>query len=316
MIRKYGFESYESAEQTALTFLFEQWQKVASTGETFETTTHKGKGVAYIKANKTGEVACLFNMSDTKENYSLFILMAKEADKENRTYPFRDVREDMLPFLLALRVCFFRPVVEITPDEALTPKGLQEVFSFFGDEQIGGDFMTLDQWRNGGHSYEDSFTRFDPDTLQMNWPVIPKELERATGTKIKNASDYVKATAKLMGVALTDEEAKAVREAYLFNASLAFVMWATYELFRTEDYFHLTAALAQYGRFGLPKDWQKYSLLRGERLRAEEYALSVYVNCRSNVILTNERTAQEICDYLKAPKGVLIRARRNKYPLM
>ena len=102
MIKKRGFKTYEEAVKEAEALLWKNRD-----GEELTTIEHTRKDnegeplpFAYIEDKETGATAYISSIFK-EQGYNLIFLSGDEAKASNRTYPFRDVDKESIPFLMA-----------------------------------------------------------------------------------------------------------------------------------------------------------------------------------------------------------------------
>ena len=330
MIRKRGFRTYEEAAKEAQALL---WKNRENEGEltTIEHTRKDSEGkllpFAYIEDKETGATA--FISSINKENgYNLTFLSGEEAKESNRTYPFRSVAKESIPFLMALHTLIFKPTKEITPDEALTPEGLRAIYAFFGydtqNDSIDEAFTPIAEIKD--LSIDEAFELWEDEdgTQEIGGLLIrpfPQELTERTGIAVNTPSDYAKALAKLMGVKMSREQAKQAKESFLFYASETFLRYAIYEFFRTEDYNHLKGVLSHFANFALPEKWEQgFTLFYGyrnviakEQITTEEYVIAKYLSKWNADIVNEQSRIKEVAEYTGTPLSLMGRASKIKH---
>ena len=276
-----------------------------------------------MEDEETGAKAYIYSF-EVERGYSLTFFTADEAKRENRAYPFRDVPEKDLPFLIAMDTPVFKPTKRITPDEVLTPQGLKDVFSFFGEEALS--FITKEE----AQAYTID-SAFEGEVKESGEEVItsllcipfPTALEELTGLRISSAEEYVNGIAKLLNTELTEEEAKEAKNSFLFYASEAFIKYAIYEFTRTENYNHLKKILSSYATFLLPDEWERedYSPLfcfrdngyKEEKPTAEEYVIARYLATGRANIVNTPCNLKDIANYTCIPLRLISRAYRLKF---
>lgn len=317
MIRQHGYKTEKEAEQAAEALLWKYRDEKGS----LSTTSHKrinDKGEALpiyrIVDNSTGAMACVCKLIET---YNVIFLTAEEAKRENRTYPYRQIREDMIPFLLSINTPIFKPVAEIRIDEAFTPENVEKVNSFFGIETIDGDFMTAEQIQER-LPIDDAFEEWEDEEgnveiTSLSAAPYPEALTQLTGVKVRNVADYIKGIKKLLHADLTEMQEDAIRETYLFNTSSVFLRYAIYEFFRTEDYRHLKEVLSSYKKVGLPKDWEGETYILSHSLSAETYTIARYIATRGHIITGDRNRVKDIAEYTNTPLPLMIKASRIKH---
>lgn len=328
MIRKRGFRTYEEAAKEAEALL---WKNRKSEGElhTIEHTRKDSEGkllFAYIEDKDTGATAYICSL--TENGYNLTFLSGDEAKESNRTYPFRDVPKESIPFLMAIHTPIFKPVKEITPDEALTPEGLRAIYAFFGydtqEDTIDVAFTPIEEIRD--LSIDEAFELWEDEDGKgeigslLTRP-FPQELTERTGIAVKTPSDYARALAKLMGVKMSREQTKQTEENFLFYASETFLRYAIYEFFRTEDYSHLKGVLSHYANFALPEKWEQgftlfydyRNVAERELFTTEEYVLAKYLSKWDADIVSEQSRIKEIAKYTGTPLSLMGKAYKIKH---
>ena len=334
MIRETGYRTYEEAAKRAVALL---WENRGQDREQLTTTEHtrkdsEGKRLpfAYIEDSDTGATAFIYSLAQEENSYSLTYLSGEEAKEENRTYPYRETPKEALPFLMALRTPIFKPVREIKPDEALTPDGLREIYSFFGAEtgeaKYSSGFLTKEEVEAEAFTTETAFEYWEePDGTTEIGSLLclpfPQVLQQLTGVRVKTASDYAKGISKLLGGQLSEDQEKEIRATFLFYSSEALLRYAIYEFFRTEDYSHLKEVLSCYGNFYLPKNWEEGFTLfygyRGEDNRqlftTEEYVLAKYLSKWNASIVGQQSRIKDVAEYTGTPLSLMSKANRVRH---
>lgn len=192
MIREHGYRSYEEAAKRAEALLWEDRQdrERLTTLEHTRKDRDTGKRLpfAYIEDSDTGATAFIYSLDPEGSSYSLTYLSGEEAKEENRTYPYRDTPKERIPFLMALRTPIFKPVREISPEEALTPDGLRAIYSFFGEERSG--FLTADEVEAEAYTSETAFEYWEGEDGATEVGALlclplPQDLQQLTGVKVK-----------------------------------------------------------------------------------------------------------------------------------
>lgn len=321
MIRKHGFKDYEEAVREATVLLLGSEKNTE-----LSTTEHRGKDeegyylpFSYIENNKTGATAYLYSFS--KNHYSFTLLSPEESKPENRTLPYRDVRKESLPLLLAIGTPIFKPSKEISPDEALTPDGIKALRSFIGDD---GEqpFISLKEIRES--SLKDSFEIFEDEDGETELGALllrpyPQELTAKTGIAISTPSDYTKALEKAMGFKMSEEQREKASETFLFYSAETLLRYATYEFFRTESYARLQEVLSYYPLFALHKEWENeftllyfYNSKMGRKYSAETIVLGYYLYSRA-ITISSSRRLKEIAEYTGAPLDLMAMASLLEY---
>ena len=331
MIRKRGFRTYEEAAKEAQALL---WKNRESEGEltTIEHTRKDREGklipFSYIEDKETGATAYISSIF-TEQEYSITYLSGDEAKDSNRTYPFRDVDKEAIPFLLAIHTPIFKPTKEITPDEALTPDGLTAIFAFFGEDRegaaTGGGFLTKEEVEAQAYTIETAFEYWEEkgsvEVGSLLCLPFPKALTELTGVKVKTPSDYAKGISKLLKAELTEEQEAHVKSTFLFFASEALLRYAIYEFFRTEDYSHLKKVLSSFRKFYLSPKWEEeFTLYYGYRnigdrelFTTEEYVIAKYLSKWNANIVGNPNRLKDIADYTGTPLNLMGKAYKIKH---
>lgn len=324
MIRKHDFKTYEEAVEEAQALLLNSRREEAK----LTTTEHRRKDdrgeylpFSYIEDEETGATAYI---SPVPEGYyTLTFLSGDEAKEENRTYPFRAVDKERIPFLMALHTPLFKPTKEIKPDEALTPEGVKAIYAFFGNDGEELPFTPIDEIKN--LSIEEAFEEWEGDNGEIELGSLllrpyPQELTERTGVQIKKASDYAKALEKLLSVKMSKEQTKEAKEGFIFYASELLLRYAIYEFFRTEDYNHLKEVLAASKTFFLPEQWEEgfklfycyRNFVNKEKIGIEEYVIAKYLSKHSYNIAGSQARLKEIADYTNTPLPLMGRANKIK----
>ena len=333
MIRETGYRTYEEAAKRAEALLWED-RKDRERLTTTEHTRNDSEGnripFAYIEDSETGATAYIYSLDPEGSSYSLTYLTGEEAKEGNRTYPYRETPKERIPFLMALSTPIFKPVREISPEEALTPDGLREIYSFFGEdhreakysygfltkEEVEAEAFTKDTaFENIG--YEDGTT----ETGSLLCLPFPQDLQQLTGVKVKTASDYAKGISKLLGGQLSEDQEREAIGTFLFYSSEALLRYAIYEFFRTEDYSHLKEVLSCYGNFHLPKNWEEgFPLFHSYRIElnsklftTEEYVLAKYLSKWNATIAELQSRIREVAEYTGTPLSLMSKANRVRH---
>ena len=328
MIREHGYRSYEEAAKRAEALLWEgrQDRERLTTLEHTRKDRDTGKRLpfAYIEDSDTGATAFIYSLDPEGSSYSLTYLSGEEAKEENRTYPYRDTPKERIPFLMALRTPIFKPVREISPEEALTPDGLRAIYSFFGEERSG--FLTAEEVEAEAYTLETAFEYWEGEDGATEVGALlclplPQDLQQLTGVKVKAASDYAKGIAKLLGGQLSEEQEREAIGTFLFHASEALLRYAIYEFFRTEDYSHLKGVLSCYGNFYLPKNWEEgfpiyygyRSELNRQHFTTEEYVLAKYLSKWNATITDLQSRIREVAEYTGTPLSLMSKANKVRH---
>lgn len=322
MIRKHNVGTYEKAKEEAEAILWEYRNKDSeSMKTTHRTKSRDGKQnpFSYIRDDETGATACIYSFNE--ESYSIIFLTAEESKKENRIFPYRDVTEELLPFLLAINTKVVKPTKIIPIDEALTPEAIEEVNRLFGDaDGKPNDYLTEEALREKNYTIDTAFVEYEEedgtlDFVDLVCNPFPEVLTKITGVKIKTPSDYAKGIAKLLNAELTEEQQEGAKHSFIFNASYAFLRYAVYEFFRTEDYNHLKEVLSQYKKFGLPNKWEADSILNRTQ-KAEEYVVAIYLSnsgLRLMGVNNSAKRLKDIAEYTETPYSIVLRASNIKH---
>ena len=317
MIVRYGYKTYEEAEKEAKALLWKYRKGDELTTKEHSRLDGDGKRLpfTYIEGKETGATAFIYSL-DESENYNLTFLTGEEMNEDNRTYPYRGVSKDALPFLMAIRTPIFKPVREIKPDEALTPDGLKEINFFFGVEEEGsteyGGFLSEEETESKGYTIE---TAFDEENALICLP-FPQVLTKLTGEEIKTPSDYAKGISILLKAELSEEQERGAKRTFTFYTSDTFLRYAIYEFFRTESYSHLKEILSTYRNFYLPEEWEvEYPLyygyanvVKGEHFSTEEYILGKYLSKWNANIVGRQARLKDVAEYTGTPLSLMNKA--------
>ena len=331
MIKKRGFKTYEEAVKEAEALLWKNRD-----GEELTTIEHTRKDnegeplpFAYIEDKETGATAYISSIFK-EQGYNLIFLSGDEAKASNRTYPFRDVPKESIPFLMAIHTPIFKPTKEITPDEALSREGLRTIYNFFGegDEDIvaGSGFLTKEEVEAQAYTIETAFEEWEKEdgTIVISSLLclpLPKVLTELTGVKVKTPSDYAKGISKLLKAELTEEQERCAKSTFLFFASEALLRYAIYEFFRTEDYSHLKEVLSSFRKFHLSPKWEEeFTLYYGYRnimdkelFTTEEYVIAKYLSKWNAEIIGKPNRLKDIAEYTGTPLSLMGKAYKIKH---
>lgn len=323
MIVKRGHKDYEEAvkEATALLWKYRENREQLTTLERSRFDENKKRlPFAYAEDKETGATAYIYSF-DEAQGYALTFLTGEEANEDNRTYPFRGVSKEAIPFLMALRTPIFRPVREIKPDEALTPDGLKVIYTFFGADEEEATFIfgfkTKEEIEFIGYTLE---TAFDEEGSLLCLP-FPQALTQLTGVKVKTPSDYAKGISKLLKAELSEEQEKDVKSTFLFYSSEALLRYAIYEFFRTESYSHLKEVLTAFKNFYLPKKWEEEftlyygyrNFIGGELFTTEEYVLAKYLSKWNANIVGRQIRLKDVAEYTGTPLDLISKAYKIRH---
>lgn len=330
MIKKHFLKTYEEAVKEAHSLFRkhreDEYSELSSITRYRKDSEGKDLPFYDMEDEETGAKAYIFSF-DAEQGYSLTFFTPEEAKQENRAYPFRDVPEKDLPFLIAMDTPVFKPTKRIAPDEVLTPQGLKAVFSFFGEEALS--FITKEEAQaytiDSAFEYGEKESGEEVITSLLCIP-FPEALEELTGLRIGSVEEYVSGIAKLLNTELTEEQAKEAKDSYIFYASEAFIKYAIYEFTRTENYNHLRKILSSYATFLLPDEWEReeYSPLfsyrdyrdngyRQEKPTAEEYVIARYLATGRANIVNTPCNLKDIAGYTSIPLRLISRAYRFKF---
>ena len=310
MIRKDGHETERAAQREALSLLTRYRYKEGYRSEEIETETNRtlcpdGTIRPYIiKDRETGALTAVNRIRVSKEGdeeFSVIFMAPEEADEANRTYPFRDILEDRIPFILAMRVQFFKPLIPITADEALTAEA---------KEHLNGFFVPMFDINEMGTEEElDGLTKELAVSDYKNVYPYPETVEKATGETIKSVDDYVRLFPKFLDVELSKEETDIVRSSFLYKAAEQLKEWIVYEFFRTESYSHLRKTAAQAKKLLSPyeEDENVTSVLGSGIDEAVSYAIYKYLGKDAN-FTRPEHSIADIAEYIEAPVAAVYKA--------
>lgn len=344
MIVKRGYRTYEEAAEEANALLWknrESREQLTTTEHTRLDENDKRLPFAYIEDKETGATAYIYAFHPEESGYSITFLSGDEAKEENRTYPYRGTPKESIPFLMALHTPIFKPVREITPDEALTPDGLREIYAFFGydvdEAKFTYGFQTKEEVEAKAYTIETAFETIVPPHLidegaseeelkegeieQVNCIPFPQALTELTGVKIKKPSDYVKGISKLLKAELSEQQEKEILKSLLFYTSEALLRYAIYEFFRTEDYSHLKEVLSSFKKFYLPQNWEEdFTLYYGYRnmmdkeyFTTEEYVLAKYLSKWNANLVGLQARLKDVAEYTGTPIALMSKANRIKH---
>ena len=321
MIVRHGYKTYEEAEREVMELVWkDKYNKRDELHfQVYSRSDENGKRlpISYIKCKETGGMASIYSF-DEAEGYAITLLTGEEASEENRTYPYRGISETAFPFLLALHTPIFKPVREIRPEDVLTRNGLKEVYSFFGVEEeeltLYGGFLTDEETKSKGYTIE---TAFDENGTLICLP-FPQVLTLLTGVKVETSSDYANGISFLLKDDLSEKQEKDAKDTFTFYASDAFLRYAIYEFFRTENYSHLKEVLASCKAFYLPDGWEAdfppyYSyanIVRGEHFSTEVYVLGKYLSKWNASIVGKQARLRDVAEYTGTPFALMNRAYR------
>lgn len=312
---KDGYKSYEEAREAATALLWENRDRSEAQLTTHEYTSKNREGerlpFAYIEDDSTGATAYLYSYGD--DGYGFAFLTGKEGI----IHPFRDVKKDLLPYILAIRTPIFKPTEEIKPEEALTPEGLSRVNAFLGHENDSVVASFVPMASIGDTSLDEAFETYynedgNLDFMTLRLRPIPQELSERTGVAIETPEDYAEAIERLIGESLNADQREEARKTYLFCASDALLKYALYEFFRTEDYNRLREVLKAYPLFLLSDGWEEevtfdYTLSK-KGVTAEEFVLARYLSKTAASLVGVQERAKEIAEYTNAPLRLMMRA--------
>lgn len=210
----------------------------ASTSEGFHRETYETKGK---KSTLTLEVMITpqGDMAGVCENEKRYSVVSVPQAENTPTFPFQGSAAVELLKAVTFGAYPFKPLREITPQEAQTVEGAQTVLSHFGQPV--------------GKSLSDERHYFRGLPIQF--------YEAAVGREIA-PEGYEKALCEVAeketGKKLTAQERKSiVADPFLFNQATYFLAYCLYELQRTDSYTHLQEVLSQYPAFRLPAEWWK-----------------------------------------------------------
>ena len=250
MILTGNYTSYEEAEKAVTSYLLK--------GMKGETTLH-----AERERGENGEILyCL--ITNTENGRTGFFAQTSVGKYEGvvlppnqwgyNTYPFRKITPRMAALPMMLHAVWLKPLEALPIDEAITHKGeriLDEYFGLVGMDEDGTKTET---------ALRDFFFE-DEGKLLCNHLPTSYAISAATGIGISCYSDYAKALEALTGEKLTKRQSEALLSSYTYDKAMYFLMYAVYELARTESYAHLKEVLSSYSRFGLPEDWERIPYL-------------------------------------------------------
>lgn len=331
MIVKRDFKTYEEAAKEAKALLWEQRkdrEQLTTIDRSRFDENKKRLPFAYIEDKETGATAYIYSFDEDKD-YSITFLSGDEAKEENRTYPFRGVAKERIPFLMALRTPIFKPLREIKPDEALTPDSLKEINTFLGadteEAKFIYGFLTKEEVEAKGYTIDTAFEYLEKkdgtiEVVSLLCLPFPQALTELTGVKIKTASDYVKGISKLLRVELTEEQIKGAKGSFSFYCSDALLRYAIYEFFRTESYSHLREVLSTFKDFYLSENWEEdstiyhgYSELSGEHSATEICVLAKYLSKWNDNIKGLQTRIKEVAEYTGTPLALMSKASKIKH---
>lgn len=319
MIIRYGYKTHEEAEMEAKALLWKYRSGKELSIKEHSRLDENGKSMplTFIEDKETGATAYIYSFEENN-GYNITFLTGEEANEDNRTYPYRGVSREAIPFLIAIRTPMFKPVREIKPNEALTPDGLKEINFFFGVKEEGlseyGGFLTEEETASKGYTIESAF---DEDGALICLP-LPQVLTKLTGEEIMEPSDYAKGISVLLKAKLSEEQEKNAKGCFVFYTSYTFLRYAIYEFFRTENYNHLKEILTAYRLFYLPDKWEEEfplyygyaNIAKGEHFSTEEYVLGKYLSKWNANIVGRQTRLKDVAEYTGAPLSLMNKAYR------
>lgn len=310
-----GFKTRQEAEKAAITILQNDREEPGKVRVRSEVSETKDGGKSSYYAVEDIDTGATAYIAAPKGGSASFLFLSKdEAKPESRTYPFRDIPKEVLPYLMApaVRTPIVKPTTYLTPKAVQKYKGMIKLLSFV---QMGLAYSDYKPYRELEGKYTTKETAFD-DLGQLRLTIIPSELSEITGIEINGAEDYAKAIGSILNASLSPEEENIAKETYSFNNSYLFLCYAIYEFFRTERYDHLKEVLAQYREFGLPEDWYKgftFLTADNEDETPERYVLARYLSRRSLEMAKVNINLRDIAKYIGAPLPLLLRSYEHKY---
>ena len=313
MILRRGYNGYDEAIEAANALLWEHRRKDSDSLTTKEhrRTDKQGQAlpIAHIVDEDTGTTAYVYSIFKEGE-YDVALLSGSETKEEGRTYPFRSVPNDRLPFLLALRTLIFKPTQRIEPEDVLTPEGLRTIDALtdYGETYTDRAFSTIEEL--GDFSIDEAFDEWEDGEADLLLRPFPYELSERTGRAISSPKDYSEAIGTLLGAQLTEEQLRGAERSYLFYASETLLKYALYEFMRTEDYSRLKEVLDYYPLFLLPDGWEEYSYTPLYKTTAAEYVLALYLSKREAAMIGAQTRIKDIAAYTSTPLSLMGRAYR------
>ena len=237
------------------------------------------------------------------------------------------------------KVRFYKPARPISLSEVMTKEGQTFLRSYMTYGETDFPFywdydFTTEELSKGNlaqslflEPHPDPDIEDDPDENDEDWldnmvnfkRPHPSILSEATGIKISNAKDYLRAFQKIFASPLDKREKRAVIKDYALFVSELLLDYAVYEFFRTESYSHLQEILSHYADFGLPVDWAKEltrltdynpELRKLEPLSVEEYIVSLYIRQEYSHLVCSY-SYKEISESTGIPLSLIYRASKR-----
>lgn len=298
------------------------------------------QGIEEETGSLIGGVAYVYKNPLAKEpRYLAIALYPEETDPNNYTLPFKNLNTMGVIYMSMAKVRFYKPVRPISLSEVMTKEGQTFLRSYMTYGETDFPFywdydFTKEELSKGNldkslflEPHPDPDIEDDPDENDEDWldnmvnfkRPHPSILSEATGIKISNAKDYLKAFQKIFASPLDKREKRAVIKDYAFFVSELLLDYAVYEFFRTESYSHLQEILSHYADFGLPVDWAKgltrltdYNpeLRKLEPLSVEEYIVSLYIRQEYSYLVCSY-SYKEISESTGIPLSLIYRASKR-----
>lgn len=339
MLNKIVNADREGVREQALNLLFGKM----SEGRTYRTTEETRYSVSYganhtlkdratgnyereeelyslITNEETGAKVLYFHVPTTKEDYYRVVYFTPE-EWGRYTLPFRNLPEENIHIAVLLNACFVKPVIALSPDEALTTDFANELNAYFGSDNW--TYRTKEEYETKVKTIGDAFD-IEDEEVEANpqqWEEDYKRnivfigsapvslLSELSGVKVKSIKDYIKALKKYLHVSGLDErQERAVTSSLNFELRDLFLKWAIYEFMRTEDYNHLKECLKEFKKFLLPKEWANgLCYLKQE---PEEYVISKYLSMDALSLLQRDQL-REIAKGTNTPLSLILKASKK-----
>jgi hypothetical protein len=215
------------------------------------------------------------------------VILFYVSPKDILLYPYRNVERNNFPFLFFLRpneaICFTRPRVPLSADEAMAVDGAKTLYGFFSSDEYDYAREQIQEVAEGkrelfGVEEEEREDGTIVKTLNTMAELPPAILSEFLNVEIHNKADFDKAVEKLLGRSLTDEEREALVFTFEFYQSGYFLRYCLYRFITNEQYSDLKEALSEYAKFGLPDDWESEDKTSELDIgqTAEEWVISSY----------------------------------------
>lgn len=327
MRKEYDFSTREEAVDAA-SATFHRWHSEQPPTQTYNlmerTLSNKDGSIAihYVEDETSGARAYI--LPNIGYGYSVAYLSSDEVEEANRTFPFRESREDIIPFAVMLSIIFYKPTTEIPLSEATSLDSANRIEKFFEEAEWQSREKVLSESKSVADCFyiEDEEVEGNKEEWPEEWErniVYSAEIHRSileeeTGVKITSSATYIKALSKWLNTTLDSRQKRAVKSYYDFTQPYLFLRYALYEFLRSESYPHLRELLSHYADFGLSEKWEAKYFPKSRKgvASAEEYVIGKYLGGMGREYLGNNRL-RDIAEFTETPYPLILMASRDRF---